>query len=296
MTGRLINIGVKLWIFIGFFASLIGCATVDNMKLSDNSTFSTPLWTKEPAGPKKAIVVVLHGLNLKPEKMDDWAHVLLNHQAVVIRLSLYGHSGDEAHMAEVSADRWRDQFNQAMSEAQNLAEKYQVPIYFLGFSLGALVGIEWQAHHDPVFQKMVLIAPALTVPWYSRAAVNALSIFGQGFMLPSRSPKEYRAQKGTSIAAYQALFQLKDSLLKEHFKNANVKTLLIMDRYDELISSKNIRKIIWENRLSNWQLEIIDNRYAYDNYGFRHLMVDEEAMGPDLWTAVTSMMLNHLDL
>lgn len=279
---------------------LVSCATVSPMKKDDKAIIETKIWHEEPKhGPVKAVVILLHGLNLRPQKMDDWSRVLSAHGAQVIRFALYGHTGDYQHMQKVTADAWRSQFQEAIRIARSRAEEDKVPLYFIGFSLGALVGLEWQSKQEPGqsgFQKMVLIAPALSIPWYSRTAVNLLSIFGRGFMLPSRSPEDYRANKGTSIAAYQALFALKASLERNKYRNANVSTLVLIDREDELVDSRGIRKIIEEFRLSKWILEMVDNRFAYDNYGFRHLMVDEDAVGKELWASLSAMLIRHLDL
>ena len=290
----------SMWLIILIICAqgLVGCASVNMMK--EKTTLPTnEIWHEEAIGPTKAVVVLLHGLNLKPQRMDDWAHTLAEHGAHVIRFALFGHSGDKGHMADVTADLWRAQFADAIGKAQNLSQQKGVPLYFLGFSLGGLVGLEWLVHKpaDALgFDKMALIAPALSTPWYSRAAINSLSVFGRGFMLPSRSPEGYRANRGTSVAAYQALFELKDSLFIKGLHDANIDTLVIMDKNDELIDHKNIRKLIWEKKLSRWQLTTVDNRYAYDNYGFRHLMVDKEAMGSELWDSLCAMILKHFQL
>lgn len=280
---------VKLGLFIVILGGwLSSCATVLVMK----NNLSQKLWCDEPQVPVRSVVVMLHGLNLKPKKMDDWSKLLTDHGALVVRASLYGHQGSYEEMRDVTADIWRKQFQEAMAEAKMLADKHGVPLSFIGFSLGALVALE--GIKDWPISKMVLIAPALSTPWYSETAIKMLSIFGRGFMLPSRSPKNYRANRGTSIAAYQALFELKDSLEKNDYQNANKDTLVLIDRADELVSFADIRKAIEKHHLSRWDLQIISNQFAYKNYGFRHLMVDQEAMGKELWSQVSSMVLKHV--
>lgn len=270
------------------------------MKKNDFAEASTEIWQEAPKNQNvKAIVLLLHGLNLKPDKMNDWSHSLSAHGAHVMRFSLHGHSGDLKHMKTVTADLWRKQFNEAVEHARLKAAEHEVPMYFVGFSLGALTALEWLSNEQPssrLFDKMVLIAPALSVPWYSKFAINMLGILGRGFMLPSRSPQHYRANKGTSIAAYQALFALKESLETNQYKNANVNTLVLIDRNDELVNSREIQKIIERSKLGLWTLHIVDNRFAYDNFGFRHLMVDQEAMGKELWQNLNHLVLEHFQL
>lgn len=284
---------VRIYLFIVILAGWhSSCITVSTMKDFPKKIF----WSDEPEGPIKAVVILLHGLNLKPQKMDDWSKALTSHGAYTIRTALYGHSGSYEEMRDVTADKWRSQFKEVMEKALSIAKEHHVPISLVGFSLGALVGLEWLSAKDVPLHKMVLIAPALSTPWYSETAIKILSMFGRGFMLPSRSPKDYRANKGTSIAAYQALFELKHSLEKNGYKNINIDTLVLIDRADELVSSQDIQKIITTNRLSRWTLEMVDNQFAHLRFGFRHLMVDEEAMGKKLWSKVVGLVIGHLGL
>lgn len=281
---------------------IVSCTTVGLMKTDKDSRFlENSLWIDEPIGPKtQAIVILLHGLNLKPGKMDGWANMLTAHGALVMRFALFGHSGAEGQMAHVNETIWREQFAEAFVSAQKKAQALGVPIYFVGFSLGALVALEWLAAHqeeyDPHIAKMVLIAPAIATPWYSRAAISMISWFGRSFTMPSRSPKHYRANSGTSVAAYQSLFAIKKSLEDLHFKNNNLPTLVLIDKYDELVPSESLKTIIEKHQLSHWILDIVDNRFAHDNYGFRHLMVDEEAVGKALWKELSAKVVAHLGL
>jgi esterase/lipase len=275
-----------------------GCATVNSMKISEKKPASYHIWTESPkSSPTKAVVIILHGLNLKPEKMDSWARLMAEHGAYVVRCALSGHAFESIkEMSQVRASAWQQEMKKAGEIAEELAKKEKLPIYFLAFSLGALVGLDYLARLElsgPLFEKMVLIAPALAIPWYSRFAINTLGLFSKTLILPSRSPAPYRAQRGTSIAAYQALFAIKDSLEKAHYRNSNQKTLVLIDKHDELVPMAALKKIIAQERLSQWKLEIVNNRFAFDNYGFRHLMIDEEAIGMDLWTDLSSRVLKH---
>lgn len=242
----------------------------------------------------KAVCLILHGLNLKPAKMDNWVSVLKEHGCLSIRMELSGHDGNKDSMKKVTHEKWRDDFNIHALKAQKEADRLNVPLYFLGFSLGALMGVDFQSSH-PLFKKMVLIAPAIATPWYAKA-FRLFHIFGQGMLLPSRSPKNYQANFGTSLAAYEALFYIKNSLENKNFSMTNIDTLVIMDKHDELVPLKKVRKIIEKNRLSKWQLIIVNNQFAHDNFGFRHLLVDEDAVGLKLWQDITKRVLKHFEL
>jgi esterase/lipase len=295
----MVKLNLALTINIMFLLGYLnGCTTVNVMKDSKERAFETRILHNAPKDKAKAVIILLHGLNLAPQRMDDWAKILSFHDAYVIQFSLYGHTGNVAHMQTVSVDIWRNQFETVMSISLAKAKELGVPLYFMGFSLGALVNLEWLASQkeQPAIKKMVLIAPAISIPWYSRVTIKTLSIFGNKFLLPSRSPKNYRANRGTSVAAYLSLFKLKDSLEEKKYRFANINTLVLIDRHDELVNSSNISRAIKQFKLSNWRLEIVDNYFAYDNYGFRHLMVDQEAVGKELWQDLSQMVLMHFDL
>ncbi|MGH7249559.1 MAG: alpha/beta hydrolase [Minisyncoccia bacterium] len=270
-----------------------------NQNLAHPISFAKPRVLLPQGQEVKAIVIVLHGLNLKPERMDDWAQVFLARGALVIRLALFGHGGDEADMRAASAEIWRKQMDEALALAQSESSKHNAaPIYFLGFSLGALVGLEAQARSpEPgILQRMVLIAPAISVPWYAKVAVSLGSLLGKGFLVPARNPKSYRVNRGTSVGAYQALLELKKSLEDLHYKNADVKTLVLLDTYDELISSNAVKNIVKKNRLGLWEITLVNNRAARDTYGFRHLLVDRESVGARLWQEMSDKVIRRFDL
>jgi|HubBroStandDraft_4_1064222.scaffolds.fasta_scaffold193186_1 alpha-beta hydrolase superfamily lysophospholipase len=278
-----------------------GCATLGtNIMQQDKRKITEELKVIEAKGPAKAVVVLVHGLNLKPEKMDDWAQALADQGATTVRVALLGHRGFSDSMAKVTAQNWHDSFGRAMELARNLAEPNQTPIDFLGFSLGALVGLEWLSQFGPGFEpgvrKMVLIAPAISTPWYGPSALSIFSVFGQSFSLPSRTPAQYRANKGSPLAAYRALFELKKSLESNEYKNANIPALILIDKHDELVSSKTIAEIIDKQKLGQWSLDLIDNGYAFKNFGFRHLMVDQESVGPKLWEELKTKVFAHFEL
>ena len=52
----------------------LSCATVGPMNsLLDRRFVDNSIWTDEPHSTAKAVVLMLHGLNLKPARMDGWA-------------------------------------------------------------------------------------------------------------------------------------------------------------------------------------------------------------------------------
>ncbi len=254
---------------------------------------------KFPEKKVKAVAVIAHGLNFKPEKMDDWTQILAEHGAIVMRFSLAGHHGDIHHMKEVDGQIWQNQFDQGLDQARSVALKHQVPLIFIGYSLGGLLGVDWvsrQKTGERVFDKMFLLAPAIATPWYSPIAKKILAALTPDLILPTPSPKKMRAQKGSSVSAYQALFSIKESVEKNDYKNVNIPTLVILDKHDEVIPFEEIKNIIKTHRLNLWNLQEVDNHFGKINFGFRHLIADKESLGPELWPVISNKALEHFEL
>lgn len=254
---------------------------------------------KFPEQKVKAVAVIAHGLNFKPEKMDDWTQVLADHGAIAMRFSLAGHNGDILHMKEVDGQIWRTQFDQGLNQARAVAHQHQVPLVFIGYSLGGLLGVDWvlrQKMGERVFDKMFLLAPAIATPWYSQIAKKILATLTPDLILPTPSPKQIRAQEGSSVSAYQALFSIKESVEKSDYKNVNIPTMVILDKHDELIPFDEIKNIIKTHHLSLWNLQEVDNDFAKMNFGYRHLIADKESMGPELWPVISNKALEHFEL
>lgn len=246
----------------------------------------------------KGVALVVHGLNFKPERMDDWAQILRRHGVVTFRLTLFGHDS-ETRMQHATADIWRTQLDANVKAAQSLAAQLGVPVFYLGYSLGGLLGVDYLArrqNNDARFDKMVLLAPAIATPWYSdlsKAVINALN---KELIVRTPNPSRFRAVTGASVNAYAALFDIKAEVEKANFANANVATLVVVDRNDELTPFADIRQIAKLHHLSRWQLEPVNNIYAKTNHGFRHLIADRESVGPKLWHEITKRVISHLQI
>lgn len=260
-----------------------------------------PLFTARQVDPDEhhvitAVAVIVHGLNFNPSLMDDWSTEFSRHGIVVMRVVLPGHDGVQNSMKGVSAELWRKEIDANMVSAQATASRYSVPLIFVGYSLGGLVGIDWlsrQPANARLFDKMVLFAPAIATPWYSELAQKLLARLDGETIIPTPSPRMFRASGGSSVHAYRALFELKSSVHASSFRNANIKTLLIVDRFDELTPYQEIKRLITEHRLGNWHLETFNNRYAHRNHGFRHLIATKDSVGTEQFETISRQVLKH---
>jgi esterase/lipase len=261
-----------------------------------------PRFFATPAAVPKGVVVVAHGLNLRPSKMGAPAAegtivaALLGAGYHVFRVTLPGHRGIVAAMQTVTRDQWlaaaRDQYASALREATAAA----VPLYLVGFSLGALVFEvlmnDGHAADPPVrFDKAVLFAPAVAIKTAAHSIRPLTALLPAATLIPSRSPAAYRAQSGTSLAAYAALFALENALTAARFEANNIPTLVFIDPKDELVSPGKLRTALATFALTAW---IIHEVTPACTAPYHHLIIDAASLGAEAWTEVAAALCGFL--
>jgi alpha-beta hydrolase superfamily lysophospholipase len=103
----------------------------------------------------RGVALVVHGLNLKPEKMGAIIATLNQDGIDVLNLSLRGHGDnypsqgrknhDEQRLAsfrEVNYELWSDEMYRAYRQVRERGELKNVPLFFVGYSLGGLLGCD----------------------------------------------------------------------------------------------------------------------------------------------------------
>ncbi|MCO6476526.1 MAG: hypothetical protein J5I94_07885 [Phaeodactylibacter sp.] len=197
-----------------------------------------------------------------------------------------------SNLRRVARGGWGKAFEEAYDKALARSQEVGVPLYFLGFSLGALVAQHAMSSSggEVRFDKQVLLAPALALR--SRSYLLKAAFFlPEHWLLPSKTPEAYRANRGTSIRAYKALFRQQKAVRKGRFRRLNIPTLVIIDPRDELISLSKLKKYIARFGLDNYRILELDPKGAA---GYHHLIVDERSMGPTNWDKATAAINAHL--
>jgi len=257
------------------------------------------VWIRSKAS-VKAIAVVVHGLNLKPEKMNSLSEVLNQEGVDVLCLALAGHRDDRTNslleMKKVRRLDWLQEFHSAYAEARQESEKRHLPLNFLGYSLGALLGLDAMAG-DPTlrFERLILVAPAvgLKIPPFLLKVLGA--ILGKTFMIGSQNLKDYRAQPGTSLAAYAALASSHRSLPSNCPESFRIPTLVMIDPKDEFVSLKKLRKWIKNKDLQSiWKVVEISSPRSLNEKVRHHLMVDEASVGVQNWALMRAEIARSL--
>ncbi|MGZ3789962.1 MAG: alpha/beta hydrolase [Bacteriovorax sp.] len=228
----------------------------------------------------KAVVLLAHGLNLDPKKMDELASFFNSKKCDVLRIAL-----------PENPSLWTDQFGDDYEAALEHAEILQRPLYFVGYSLGALVGMYYMATHpNHQFNKLALFAPASHTRLYARIPALLSFIFPRA-SLPSLNLVGYRKRNKTTLAEYQKMIQLQHEIKSNDF---NLPTLLIVSSRDELIASGKLSKFAALNPL--WKTLQVSNRESQISKKYHHLMITEESLGHSMWQKILKNLTEHFSL
>ncbi|MEZ4736373.1 MAG: alpha/beta fold hydrolase [Caldilineaceae bacterium] len=254
----------------------------------------------------RGVALVVHGLNLKPERLRPLVDELRRRGIGAVLCSLRGHGenytplpGQGAAAArlaafrQVSYDHWHCELAAAYQAAASYAAAQAVPVFLIAFSLGALLGCDLLATTPTVrFERVVLLAPALALRLHSH--LPALLGYWPQFAIRSLSPRYYRANPATPVAAYLTLRTALHNVQHQRNPALNVPTLVFIDPQDELVSARGIRRFITKHNLTHWRLCPIRKQPTRPDARFHHLIIDTESVGPATWQEMLAEMEAHL--
>lgn len=270
------------------------CANNESYRPKDTDTKWAWTYSQLPANQVQGIAVVVHGLNTKPQRMMTLAQLFSSQNYLVLNVTLSGHGGNLEAWKTASRKTWIHDLYGGYCAAKAKADALQVPLHYVGFSLGGALGVDLLTDPnfaDVFYDKMILIAPALAIKPVAKL-VQILNILSPRFILPSANSKSYRAnEKGTSIAAYNALFASVNNIKARSLYQANAPTLVMIDPRDELVSQSGLTKLIQTHGLSRWDLREINNDQSYLDTSHHHLMIDLNSMGAKNWSLMKSWIL-----
>lgn len=254
----------------------------------------------------RSVVLSIHGLNQHADALASLTSVLRSSGATVVSLCLRGHAratGAPSRQDALPTWRavrwtdWQEDWDVGAQVAADLARDKGLPLNFLGYSLGGLVHVHQLAYStlQLQFNAQVLLAPALRVRTYAHM-VRLLQPLGADFLIPTLVPEPIRSHSKTSVAAYQALFDLHERL--NHLENADalrVPTLVAMDRADEVVSAAGIER--WATELGLlpwWRFEWITKDRTTANSRKAHYITDPYALGTNAHERLASQLCDVL--
>jgi len=282
--------------------------TAGKLIIENQSENYATRWYKNPSQEAtKGVALVIHGLNLRPEKMQAIISVLTGSGIDVLRLSLRGHGENYTHHAgidedearleafkEVSFPLWMNEAYLAYTKVRKRAAQKKVPLFFVGFSLGGLIGLDLFASQPEVhYERMVLFAPAIKLHSFHYLA-RIFSPFSR-LVIPSLTPDSYLSnKKGTPVAAYNALFEGLKQFEKHVNDRINVSTLIFIDAEDEFIPVRAFKELIDEKDLDQWELYIVKKEATADQDTFHHHIIDESSTGKAVWQDMMETTTTYL--
>ena len=274
---------------------------------NQSENYATRWYENRNQAETRGVALVIHGLNLRPDKMQTIISELTESGIEVLRLSLRGHGENYTHHAGVDEDQarlaafkavsfalWMDEAYLAYAQVQKRAAQKKVPLLFVGFSLGGLIGLDLFASQPEVhFERMVLFAPAIKLHSFHYLA-RILSPFSR-LVIPSLAPDAYLSnKKGTPIAAYNALFEGLQQFEKHVNRRINVPSLIFIDEHDEFIPVRAFKELIDEKKLDQWKLYIVEKESAADQDTFHHHIIDEFSTGKAVWQEMMETTITYL--
>jgi pimeloyl-ACP methyl ester carboxylesterase len=317
---------ILLGIFIALSDTFGGLGPVDETRLSkppvsspvpqpagDNFTEDFPDnpsigWYKSvKPGELSGVALVIHGLNLRPDRMEPIINNLTRSGVEVLGVSLRGHGDNYAHQDDVDGDTarlesfknvsyplWVNEAYLAYLQVQKRAQQQNIPVFLTAFSIGGLIGLDLLASRSDVkFDKIVLFAPAISL----RATIyfqRAVSPFPR-LVIPSLADDAYLANKeGTPVAAYNALFEALYHFEDHAGPKLNVPTLVFIDEQDEFIPLGGLKKLVEKHHLDRWKFYIVQKEEEMEAGTFHHHILDASSTGEGVWQDMMKAVVNHL--
>ncbi len=267
---------------------------------------SAEWYSAQGAKRTRGVALVVHGLNLRPERMQPIIAELNDAGMDVLNVSLRGHGGNFVPNANVTPDEarlesfrgvtyglWLAEVHASYLKARERASRRNVPVFFIGYSLGGLLGCDLVLSQPDVhYERMALFAPALNVTVKSYL-LKALMPFPD-MVIDSLSPRPYRTNQGTPMAAYKALFEAIDFFHGSMNGKLNKPTIVFIDEEDEFISYSELKELTSRRNLDRWRIHTVRKDRDIREGVSHHLIIDEESVGEDMWKRIRSSLRNHL--
>ena len=258
-----------------------------------------------PDGPK-GVALVIHGLNLNPDKMGSIITLLTHSGIDVLEVTLSGHGKNyrqkrnideiKARMETfktVSYKLWISETYLAYDIAEKMSRKKHIPLFLIGYSIGGLLGVDlFASNSNAYFDRMVLLAPALCLN-IMNFAIKFLLPFPK-LVIPSLSLPSYRANFGSPVAAYHALFDVIEHFHHNMTSKLNIPTLVIIDPRDKLVSYGRLTQIIKRKGFDQWKLHLLKKSENDAKKKPHHLIIDESTVGNNSWDSMKRLIIRHL--
>ena len=96
------------------------------------------------------------------------------------------------------------------------------------------------------------------------------------------------------MAAYNVLFETIRHFNKNTGSKLNVPTIVFIDKHDELVSYRGIRRMVEKENLDQWKFHLIQKGNIDVTEKMFHLIIDEPSVGKDVWKEMQAIIIQHL--
>jgi esterase/lipase len=268
----------------------ISLSEVNNFRYENTEQTKWFKTTVKPIG----VILLLHGLNLKPSKMDSLAKHFQSSGYDVLRAAFAGHRGSLKEQEQVTAEQWLEEMDQHTCLVQRRSRDLGgAPIFLSAFSLGSLIAMAWQTKNPtPLFKSQLLLAPAAFSHWYGDLT-KTLFFLKNSFGIPSKNLVAYRSQSSTSLAAYRSMIKLRKMVNNANKESFQQDTLIFIDPKDELVSLEKIEDFKQLNNLKLWKIVPISDSKPTLEKSFHHLIIDQASLGEHHWQELKALSIRH---
>lgn len=280
---------------------------VDDVIKDQSENHSMQWFYSDRPGKLNGVALVIHGLNLRPDRMLPIISALTGSGIDVLGLSLRGHGENYTHGKDIDENQarleafknvsyplWMNEAYLAYLQLKARGAAQDVPLYLTAFSLGGLIGLDLFASITEVyFDKLILFAPAIRL--HPILYIERIFSPFQRLVIPSRAPEAYLAnKKGTPIAAYNALFDSLNQFNQNAGGKLNVPTLIFIDEQDELISLTKLKKLVTDKKWTQWRFYLVEKDKTAKDERYYHHIIDASSTGKAVWQDMIKTVNNHL--
>lgn len=115
----------------------------------------------EPAGDAKGVLLIVHGMMEHRKRYDEFATYLQGHGIIVMVYDLPGHGESVENEKEFGyfgdKDGWDVLVNASVTAIKQLKQRYpHLPIWYLGHSMGSMIGRCFLQENDALIDGMIL--------------------------------------------------------------------------------------------------------------------------------------------
>ncbi len=278
----------------------------ESLKTNQPENSTTRWYKRKNSARLNGVALVIHGLNGRPDKMESIIAEMTAAGVDCLNLSLRGHGENYSRLdntdstdarleafKSISYRLWRNEIYQAYQQVKIKSNRNRACVFLVGFSMGGLLGVDLFTSNPYVkFDKMVLFAPALRMR-SRNYLLKTISPFPR-LVLPSFAPDAYLANRGTPMAAYNALFEASKHFEKNLDPRINVPTVIFIDRQDELVSASGLKSLIQKQKLDQWKLHPVKKDPTATEIEMHHIIFDKASVGKRMWKEMVDTTIAHL--